>query len=86
MAASTSSSPARTDDTTVKKSVTLRRSIVEEIEERAGSRGFSGFLDAAAEHWLALLRAREIVEEHEREVGPLSEEDVRGAERAWRGE
>ncbi|PJE95677.1 hypothetical protein CUT44_22210 [Streptomyces carminius] len=80
----TESTPPR--ETTVKKSITLRRSVVEEIEERAGARGFSNFIDAAAEHWLALLRAREIVEEHEHRVGPLPKEALEEARRAWRGE
>ncbi|WP_030206703.1 hypothetical protein [Streptomyces sp. NRRL S-87] len=73
-------------ETTVKKSVTIRRSIAEEIEERAGAGGFSSFVDAAAEHWLALLKAREIVEDHERRFGPLSEDALEEARRAWRGE
>lgn len=70
---------------TVKKSVTLRRSVVEEIEERTGARGFSSFVDAAAEHWLALLKAQEIVDDHERRVGPLSDEALEEARRAWHG-
>ncbi|MEO3755925.1 hypothetical protein [Streptomyces sp. B6B3] len=73
-------------ETTVKKSVTLRRSLAQEIEERAGARGFSRFIDAAAEHWLALLKAQEIVAEHEREFGSLAPEDLDAARRAWRGE
>lgn len=46
-------------ENTVKKSVTMRRSVVEQIEERVGADGLSGFIDAAAEHWLALLRGQE---------------------------
>ncbi|MDD9376991.1 hypothetical protein M8Z33_09985 [Streptomyces sp. ZAF1911] len=71
---------------TVKKSVTIRRSIAERIEERAGAGGFSSFVDAAAEHWLALLDAQEIVEDHERRVGPLTDEVREKALHAWRGE
>ncbi|MFD8793717.1 hypothetical protein [Streptomyces vinaceus] len=73
-------------ETTVKKSVTIRRSIAEQIEERAGAGGFSRFVDAAAEHWLALLKAQEIVEDHVRRNGPLSEDVLEEARRAWRGE
>jgi hypothetical protein len=73
-------------ETTVKKSVTLRRSLAREIEQRAGARGFSRFIDEAAEHWLALLRAQEIVEEHEHRFGPLTQEELDEARRAWRGE
>ncbi|MER5761546.1 hypothetical protein [Streptomyces sp. NPDC002082] len=70
----------------VKKSVTIRRSIAEQIEERVGPGGFSGFVDAAAEHWLALLKAREIIEDHERRIGPLTDEVREEAQRAWRGQ
>lgn len=73
-------------ETTVKKSVTIRRSIAEQIEERAGAGGFSSFIDAAAEHWLALLKAQEIVEDHESRVGPLTDEVREKALRSWRGE
>jgi hypothetical protein len=73
-------------ETTVKKSVTLRRSLAQEIEERTGARGFSHFINAAAEHWLALLRAEEIVEDHERRKGKLSADTLEEARRAWRCE
>ncbi len=74
------------DDPTVKKSVTLRRSLAEEIERRTGPRGFSRFVDQAAEYGLALLKAEEIVADHERRAGPLSEEVMEEARRAWSGE
>jgi hypothetical protein len=73
-------------DPTIKKSVTLRRSLAEEIESRTGPRGFSRFVDQAAEYGLALLKAEEIVADHERRVGPLSEEAMEEARRAWSGE
>ncbi len=73
-------------DPTVKKSVTLRRSLAEEIESRTGPRGFSHFVDQAAEYGLALLKAEEIVADHERRVGPLSDEVMEEARRAWSGE
>lgn len=73
-------------ETTVKKSVTIRRSIAEQIEERAGAGGFSRFIDAAAEHWLALLKAQEIVEDYERRNGPLPEELLEEVSRRWHGE
>lgn len=73
-------------DTTVKKSVTLRRSLAEEIESRTGPRGFSRFVDQAAEYGLALLKAEEIVADHERRIGPLSDETMQQARRAWSGE
>lgn len=73
-------------ETTIKKSVTLRRSLVEQIDEVAGERGFSAFIDAAAEHWLALLNAQEIVDDHERRVGRLPEDTLEEARRMWHGE
>jgi hypothetical protein len=72
--------------TTVKKSVTLRETVVEEIEARTGARGFSQFLDAAAEHFLALLKAQEIIDDHTMRYGQFTEEELAEAEVAWRGE
>ncbi len=72
--------------TTVKKSVTLRETVVEEIEARTGTRGFSQFLDAAAERYLALLKAQEIIDDHTMRHGPFTEEELADAEAAWRGE
>jgi hypothetical protein len=71
---------------TVKKSVTLRESVVEEIEARTGSRGFSEFLDAAAERHLALLKAQEILSEHTSRKGEFTDDELAEAQAAWRGE
>lgn len=71
---------------TVKKSVTLRESVVEQIEARTGVRGFSEFLDAAAERHLALLKAQEIVDDHVARHGEFTPEERAEAEAAWRGE
>ncbi|MEU8172076.1 hypothetical protein AB0C14_04315 [Microbispora hainanensis] len=73
-------------DPTVKKSVTIRRSLAEEVESRTGTRGFSQFVDQAVEYGLALVKAQEIVTDHERRVGPLSDEVMEEARRAWAGE
>ena len=73
-------------DPTVKKSVALRRSLAEEIESRTDPREFSHFADQVAEYGLALLEAEEIVADHERRVGPLSDEVMQEARRAWSGE
>jgi hypothetical protein len=73
-------------DPTVKKSVTLRRSLAEQIEERTGPRGFSSFIDQAAEHALALLKAQEIIDDYEAEHGPISDEALERARRAWHSE
>lgn len=76
----------RASDPTVKKSVTLRRSLAEEIEARTGARGFSSFLDMAAERHLALLKAQEIVDDHTTRLGEFTAEELAEAEAAWRGE
>ncbi|MER7009098.1 hypothetical protein ABT297_39480 [Dactylosporangium sp. NPDC000555] len=75
-----------TSGTTVKKSVTLRESIVEEIEARIGARGFSQFLDEAAARHLALLKAQEIVDDHVARCGEFTDEELAEAQAAWRGE
>ncbi|MFD0686977.1 hypothetical protein [Actinomadura fibrosa] len=66
--------------------MTLRENVVEEIEARTGARGFSQFLDAAAERHLALLKAQEIVDDHVAQHGDLTEEELAEAQAAWRGE
>ncbi|WP_405643883.1 hypothetical protein [Streptomyces uncialis] len=43
------------DEVTVKKSVTIPRSLAREVESRTGARGFSRFVSDAVEHALALL-------------------------------
>jgi hypothetical protein len=80
------STPSGRYGTTVKKSVTLSEFVVEEIEARTGTRGFSQFLDAAAERYLALLKAQEIVDDHTARHGQFTEAELAEAEGAWRGE
>jgi hypothetical protein len=65
--------------------VTLRRSLIEELDTRTGAREFSAFIDTAAEHWLALVKTAEIVEDHERRHGPPGPEARDQARRALRG-
>jgi hypothetical protein len=71
---------------TVKKSVTLRETVVAEIEARTGARGFSEFLDAAAERHLALLKAQEIIADHVARTGEFTNDELAEAKAAWRGE
>lgn len=71
---------------TVKKSVTIRRSIAEQIEERVGAGGFSRFINAAAEYRLTLLKAQEIAEDRELHAAPLTDEAREAARRVRRGE
>jgi hypothetical protein len=73
-------------DYTIKKSVTLQRSLAEEIESRTGARGFSRFIADAARHRLALLKATEITDDYQRSHGEFTDEELAEAERAWRGE
>jgi hypothetical protein len=73
-------------DGTVKKSVTLRGSVVEEIQARTGTRGFSQFLDEAAARHLALLKAQEIVDDHVARRGEFTNEELAEAQAAWHGE
>lgn len=72
-------------DTTVKKSLTIPRSLSQEIESRTGSRGFSKFITEAAEHHLALIKAEEITDAHEQEFGEFGADELASAERAWHG-
>ncbi|WP_250573515.1 hypothetical protein [Nonomuraea sediminis] len=74
------------DDKMVKKSVTIRRSVAEEVEARTGKRDFSRFVNEALERQLALLKAGEIVRDFEQQHGPLTDEDRDEAQRAWRGQ
>ncbi|MQY13746.1 hypothetical protein SRB5_38980 [Streptomyces sp. RB5] len=77
---------APADDATVKKSVTIPRSLAREVEARTGARGFSRFVSEAIAHALALTKTREIVEDYEREHGPFTAEEIEEARRAWHGE
>lgn len=74
------------DDITVKKSVTIPRSLAREVEARTGARGFSRFVSDAVEHALALTKTREIVDDYEKEHGPFTVEEIEEARRAWHGE
>lgn len=69
------------DNKMVRKSVTIRRSVAEEIEARTGKRDFSRFVNEALEHQLALLKAGEIVRDFEQHLGPLTDEDRDEAQR-----
>jgi hypothetical protein len=79
------SSPGRYGST-VKKSVTLREAVVDEIESRTGPGGFSEFMDAAAERYLALLKAQEILTDHIERYGEFTPEELAEGQAAWRGE
>ncbi|MEV6104626.1 hypothetical protein AB0M28_07885 [Streptomyces sp. NPDC051940] len=73
---------ARVPERAAKRSVSLPQSLIREVEERTGKSGFSSVVSEALEHWLALAKLREVVEEDQRR-GPVSDEDRRWAEGAW---
>jgi hypothetical protein len=65
-----------------KRSVSLPQSLIKDVEERAGKTGFSAVVSEALEHWLAMAKLREVVEE-DRRHGPISNEARAWAEDAW---
>ncbi|WP_157246444.1 hypothetical protein [Nonomuraea typhae] len=73
-------------DVTVRKTVTMRSSIVRRVEARTGTRDFSAYVDGAVARALAMDDALEILAEAEGRLGPVSDEAMVEAERAWRGE
>jgi hypothetical protein len=81
-----SADPASRYGTTIKKSVTLREDVVDEIEARTGPGGFSEFIDAAAERYLALLKAEDVLTDHVERHGQFSAAELAEAQAAWRGE
>lgn len=66
-----------------KRSVSLANSLVKEVEERIGKRGFSAVVAEALEHWLAMDKLREVVAADRRDFGPVSDEARRQAEQEW---
>ncbi|MDH6128625.1 hypothetical protein [Kitasatospora sp. GP82] len=70
-----------TDDRNiVTKTIRLPARLVHEIEERSD---FNRFLVDAAEHALALVKTREIIEAHQAEHGIFTPEQIAHARRAW---
>jgi hypothetical protein len=68
----------------VKKAITMPEQLAAEIDARVGRGEFSAFMASAAQHWLALVKTGEIVDEYERRHGPISEERLERARRRWR--
>ncbi|ORT55505.1 hypothetical protein BKD26_32170 [Streptomyces sp. CB03238] len=69
----------------MKKSVTIPRSLAEQIESRTGARGFSRFITEAAAQALALQKAQEIVEDHVARKGDFTPEEIEEARGVWHG-
>ncbi|MGV9382429.1 hypothetical protein ACWDRB_41915 [Nonomuraea sp. NPDC003707] len=68
----------------VKKAISMPEQLAAEIDARIGRGEFSAFMAKAAQHWLALMKTGEIVDEYERQHGPISEERLEQARRRWR--
>ncbi|MFI7700392.1 hypothetical protein [Nonomuraea sp. NPDC049480] len=68
----------------VKKAITMPEQLAAEIDARIGRGEFSAFMATAAQHWLDLMKTGEIVDEYERQHGPISEERLEQARRRWR--
>ncbi|WP_175411999.1 hypothetical protein [Streptomyces sp. TRM64462] len=66
-----------------KRSVSLPKSLIKEVEDRTGKTGFSSIVSEALEQWLAMAKLREVVAEDRRVFGPVSEEARRQAEQEW---
>ncbi|GAA4914390.1 hypothetical protein ACFPM3_22820 [Streptomyces coeruleoprunus] len=66
-----------------KRSVSLPQSLIKEIEERTGKTGFSAVVSEALEHWLAMAKLREVIDEDRRTFGPVSDEARLQAEKEW---
>ena len=68
---------------TAKLTISLKSELVAEVRRRVGARGLSGFFARAAAHELEREPLAALVDEMNRELGPVSAEARRAAERAW---
>jgi hypothetical protein len=66
-----------------KLSISLPSDLVAEVRRRVGARGLSGFFARAAAHELERERLAAFIDEMNRELGPVSPQARRAAERAW---
>jgi hypothetical protein len=69
--------------TTVRKTVTLRRSTVARVEARTGSCDFSEYVDGAVARQLAMDDIQDALDEATTWLGPVSDEATAESERAW---
>lgn len=67
----------------VKKSVTLDRLVVADIEQLVGPRGFSAFINESAKLRLLVERGRSAVDEYQAEHGSIADDDLAAVDRAW---
>jgi hypothetical protein len=68
---------------TAKISLTLEEDLVEEARSLAGSRGLSGYVNRALGRQLQHDRLAALLEELEREAGPIDERVLEEVRRAW---
>jgi hypothetical protein len=66
-----------------KVSLTLEEDLVSEAREVAGSRGLSGYVNRALGRQLQHDRLAGLLDELEREAGPIDEEVMNEVRRAW---
>lgn len=70
---------------TAKVSLTLDDNLVSEAREAAGSRGLSGYVNRALERQLQHDRLVGLLEELDREAGPIDPEVLEEVRSAWPG-
>lgn len=68
----------------VKRSVTLDPKLDAEAHRLVGDRGFSALVNDALERELQGRRLQHWLDERERELGPIPEEDIDAVEELWR--
>lgn len=67
-----------------KLSITVPSALAAEIRKRVGARGVSGFVTRAIAHELEREQLTTYLDELDRELGPVPEEALADARRAWR--
>lgn len=70
---------------TEKVSLTLEEELVSQARTAVGSRGLSRYVNRALRHQLQSDRLGELLEELEREHGPIDPDAMEEARRAWPG-
>lgn len=70
---------------TEKVSLTLEEELVSQARATVGSRGLSRYVNRALRHQLQSDRLGELLDELEREHGPIDQAAMEEARRAWPG-
>ncbi len=79
-------SRARASVSTVTKlSVSVPTQLADDVKERVGGRGLSGFVARALAHELEREQLRGYLEELDERLGPVPESVIEETRRAWRG-